>query len=129
MAELLIELFTEEMPPNLLISARTQFKKLLNEEISSLNLKYKTFEVYSTPTRLTIFISDLPIKIKILPSEIRGPKLGVPQNVIENFSRSKNINIDDLYEKKLEKGTFYFAKIKGKEINTEDELVKIIPKS
>ncbi len=129
MAELLIELFTEEMPPNLQISARTQFKKLLNEEISSLNLKYKTFEVYSTPTRLTIFISDLPSKIKILPSEIRGPKLGVPQNVIENFSRSKNINIDDLYEKKLEKGTFYFAKIKGKEINTEDELVKLIPKS
>ena len=129
MSELLIELFSEEMPPNLQISARTQFKKLLNEEISSLNLKYKIFEVYSTPTRLTVFISGLPNKIKILPSEIKGPKLGVPQNVIENFAKSKNINVEDLYKKELEKGTFYFAKIKGKEINTEDELAKIILKS
>ena len=70
MSELLIELFSEEMPPNLQISARAQFKKLLNEEISSLNLKYKNFEVYSTPTRLTVFISGLPNKIKILASEI-----------------------------------------------------------
>ena len=129
MSELLVELFSEEMPPNLQINARTQFKKLLSEELSSLNLKYKAFEVYSTPTRLTVFISDLPNKIKILSSEVKGPKLGVPQNVIENFARSKNIKIDDLYEKKLEKGTFYFAKIKGKEINTEDELIKLIPKS
>ena len=129
MSELLIELFSEEMPPNLQISARAQFKKLLNEEISSLNLKYKNFEVYSTPTRLTVFISGLPNKIKILASEIKGPKLGVPQNVVENFARSKNINVEDLYKKELEKGTFYFAKIKGKEINTEDELTKIIPKS
>ena len=129
MSELLVELFSEEMPPNLQINARAQFKKLLSEELSSLNLKYKAFEVYSTPTRLTVFISDLPNKIKILSSEVKGPKLGVPQNVIENFARSKNIKTDDLYEKKLEKGTFYFAKIKGKEINTEDELIKLIPKS
>ena len=60
MSELLVELFSEEMPPNLQINARTQFKKLLSEELSSLNLKYKAFEVYSTPTRLTVFISDLP---------------------------------------------------------------------
>ena len=129
MSELLIELFSEEMPPNLQINARTQFKKFLQEEISSLNLKYKTFEVYSTPTRLTTSILGLSNKIKILPSEIKGPKLGVPQNIIENFVKSKSLKVEDLYKKELEKGTFYFAKIKGKEINTEDELVKIIPKS
>ena len=39
-----------------------------------------------------------------------------------------SININDLYEKKLDKGSFYFIKLKGKEINTEDELIKIIPK-
>ncbi len=129
MSELLIELFSEEMPPNLQINARNQMRKLFSEELSLLNLKHKDFEIYSTPTRLTIFISGLPIKIKVLPSEIKGPKLGVPQNIIENFARSKNVKVDDLYEKKLDKGTFYFTKLKGKEINTEDELVKIVPKS
>ena len=129
MSELLIELFSEEMPPNLQINARTQLKKLFSEELSSANLSYKDFELYSTPTRLTIFISGLPKKIRVLPSEVKGPKLGVPQNIVENFARSKNMSVNDLYEKKLDKGTFYFVKLKGKETNTEDELIKIIPKS
>ncbi len=129
MSELLIELFSEEMPPNLQINARNQLKKLFCEELSLVNLSYKSLDLYSTPTRLTIFISGLPNKIKVLPSEVKGPKLGVPQNIVENFARSKNVKVEDLYEKKLDKGTFYFIKLKGKEINTEEELFKIIPKS
>ena len=129
MSELLIELFSEEMPPNLQINARNQFKKFFGEALLSLSLKYKSFEVYSTPTRLTATISGLPSKIKILPTEIKGPKLGVPQSVVESFAKSKNIKLNDLYEKKLEKGVFYFAKTKGKEITIEEELIKNIPKS
>ncbi len=128
MSELLIELFSEEIPPNLQISARNQIEKLITGELSLVNLTYKDIYIYSTPTRLTVFISGLPKKIKILPSEAKGPKLGVPKNIIENFAKSKNMSVNDLYEKKLDKGTFYFAKIKDKEINTEDELIRIIPK-
>ena len=129
MSELLIELFSEEMPPNLQINARNQFKKFFGEALLSLSLKYKSFEVYSTPTRLTASVSGLPSKIKILPTEIKGPKLGVPQSVVESFAKSKNIKLSDLYEKKLEKGVFYFVKTKGKEITIEEELIKNIPKS
>ena len=129
MSELLIELFSEEMPPNLQINARNQFKKFFGEALLSLSLKYKSFEVYSTPTRLTATISGLPSKIKILPTEIKGPKLGVPQSVVESFAKSKNIKLSDLYKKKLEKGVFYFVKTKGKEITIEEELIKNIPKS
>ena len=58
MSELLIELFTEEMPPNLQISARTQFKKLLNEEIFSLNLKYfESFGINSDILNLPMFFN------------------------------------------------------------------------
>ena len=129
MSELLIELFSEEMPPNLQINARNQFKKFFGEALLSLNLKYKSFEFYSTPTRLTATVSGLPSRIKILPTEIKGPKLGVPQSVVESFAKSKNIKLSDLYEKKLEKGVFYFVKTKGKEITIEEELIKNIPKS
>ena len=129
MSELIIELFSEEIPPNLQINARNQLKKIIRDELSSVNLPYKDFIIYSTPTRLTIFISGLSNKIKILPSEVKGPKLGVSQEVAQNFARSKNVSVEDLYEKKLEKGTFYFVKLKGTEINTENELIKIIPKS
>ena len=128
MSELFIELYSEEIPPNLQINARRQLEKLLRENLSSLNLSYKNLNVYSTPTRLTVHVSNLPNKIKILPTEVKGPKVGVTQAIVENFSKSKNINISDLFEKKLDKGSFYFAKIKGSEIKTHDELAKSIPK-
>ena len=128
MSELLIELFSEEIPSSLQVNARSQIEKLLSQKLKSSNLNYKNLSVYSTPTRLTVLVSSLPILIKIPGGEIKGPKVGVPENVIENFARSKEINVSDLYQKQLDKGNFYFAKIKSKEIKTEDELSKLIPK-
>ena len=88
MSELFIEFFSEEIPPNLQISARNQLKKSLDENLIESNLKYKNFEIYSTPTRIAACISGLPDKIKILPAEIKGPKVGVPEKVLENFAKS-----------------------------------------
>ena len=127
MSELLIELFSEEIPSNLQINARKQLENLLKQNLSSSNLEPKTLEIFSTPTRLAIFITGLPKIIKIPPTEIKGPKVGVSEDVINNYAKSKNLNISDLLEKKTEKGNFYFAKIKGREINTENELAKILP--
>ena len=75
MSELFIEFFSEEIPPSLQISARNQFQKILIDKLSEANLKYNNFEIYSTPTRIATCISGLPGKIKILPAEIKGPKL------------------------------------------------------
>ena len=128
MSELLIELFSEEMPPNLQISARNQFKKLFTESLSSLNLKHEVFEVYSTPTRLVAFISGLPNKIKILPTEVKGPKLGVPETVVENFAKSKGVNVSDLYEKKIRKRIFLFCKNSGQGNKHRRRVSKMYPK-
>ncbi len=129
MSELFIEFFSEEIPPNLQISTRNQLQKILSEKLSESNLKYENFEIYSTPTRIALCIYGLPNKIKILPAEIKGPKAGVPEKVLVNFAKSKSVNLSDLYEKATEKGNFHFVKIKGKEINSEDELIKCILKS
>ena len=67
MSELFIEFFSEEIPPNLQISARNQLNKFLIKNLTETNLKYKNFEIYSTPTRIAVCISGLPEKIKILP--------------------------------------------------------------
>ena len=129
MSELFIEFFSEEIPPNLQISARNQLQKLLVNKLSEANLKYDNFEIYSTPTRIAACIFGLPNKIKILPTEIKGPKVGVPEKVLENFAKSRSVDLSELYEKKTEKGNFFFAKIKGKEINSEEELIKCILES
>ena len=129
MSELFVELFSEEIPSNLQINARKQLEDLLKQNLSSSNLKPKSLEVFSTPTRLTIYVTGLPKIIKIPAAEIKGPKVGVPESVISNYAKSKNLNVTDLQKKETEKGTFYFAKVKAKEISTDEELEKIIPQT
>ncbi len=129
MAELLIELYSEEIPPQLQISARNQFKLFLEQLLEENDIKKKKIEIFSSPTRLSLFIKDLPLRIKTSNQEIRGPKVGSAQIILEKFAKSKKVNIKDLFEKKTDKGNFYFVKINPKNILVEDILKDIIPKS
>ena len=129
MVEFLLELYSEEVPPQLQISARNQLKQILEKSMEEEGLKYKALKIYSSPTRLTLLIQNLSEKVKILSKEIKGPKVGVPENILESFIKSQKINKDDIFEKEIEKGTFYFVKTEPKEILTQDLLVKIIPNS
>ncbi len=129
MAEFLLELYSEEVPPQLQINARNELQQIIEKLIEEEGLKYKDLKIYSTPTRLALFIKDLSEKVKILSKEIKGPKVGVPENILESFIKSQNVNKNDVFEKEIEKGNFYFIKTKPKEILTKDLLVKIIPKS
>ena len=128
MAEFLLELYSEEIPHSLQISARKEIKQNLLKFLEEENIKYSSAEVYSTPTRLALLILDLPSEIKIDVKEVRGPKVGVPENIIEGFMRSHQIEKKDLFEKMEEKGNFYCFKKPAKKILTEDILAKITPK-
>ena len=75
MAELLLELYSEEIPPQLQISARSQIKQYIENSFKEKNIRHKELSVYSSPTRLTIFTKDLTEKIKIKAKEIKGPKV------------------------------------------------------
>ena len=129
MAELLLELYSEEIPPQLQIAARSQIKIFIENTFKEENIKYKELSVYSSPTRLTLFIKNLAEKIKIEAKEIKGPKVGSPDQVIQGFLRAKNVSQKDLIEKDTEKGKFYFFKTQSQSILVEDLLIKIIPKA
>ena len=105
MVEFLLELYSEEVPPQLQISARNQLKQILEKSMEEEGLKYKALKIYSSPTRLTLLIQNLSEKVKILSKEIKGPKVGVPENILESFMKSQKINKNDIFEKEIEKGT------------------------
>ena len=128
MSEYILELYSEEVPPSLQVSAKSQLEEYLSKQLTSVGVKFKKLQLFSTPTRLTVFITGLSKKIKIPELEIRGPKEGVENTIVENFAKSKNVNIQNLYKKKLDKGTFFFTKIQGREIETKEELIVQIPK-
>ena len=54
MAELLLELYSEEIPPQLQIGARTQLKELIESSFKDNEIKYKELLVFSSPTRLVL---------------------------------------------------------------------------
>ena len=129
MAEFLLELYSEEIPPQLQIAARSQIKQFFENSFNEANIEYKELSVYSSPTRLTIFTKDLTENIKIEAKEIKGPKVGSPNQVLQGFLRAKNVNEKDLIEKNTDKGKFYFVKTQSQSILVEDLLIKIIPKA
>ena len=129
MKELLLELYSEEIPPQLQISARSQIKQFIENSFKEQNIKYKDLSVYSSPTRLTLFIKDVPEKIKIEAKEIKGPKADSSNQVIQGFLRAKNVSEKELIEKNTDKGKFYFIKKQSKTILVEDLLIYIIPKA
>ncbi len=129
MAELLLELYSEEIPPQLQIAARTQIKIFIENTLKEENIKYEKLSVYSSPTRLTLFIKDLAEKIQIKSKEVKGPKVGSPDQVIQGFLKAKNVSLKDLVEKDTDKGKFYFIKTQSQSILVEDLLTNIIPKA
>ena len=129
MAELLLELYSEEIPPQLQIGARTQLKQFIENSFKEDNIYYKDLLVYSSPTRLMLHVKDVAEKIKINAKEIKGPKVGSSEQIFKGFTKAKNVTEKDLFKKETEKGKFYYIKIDPKSILVEDLLVKILPKA
>ena len=88
MSEFLLELYSEEIPPNLQINARNELQEKIKNSLTEENFKYGSLQVFSSPTRLVIFLKNFADKIKIPSKEIRGPKVGVVDDIINNFLRA-----------------------------------------
>ncbi|MDC3127505.1 glycine--tRNA ligase subunit beta [Candidatus Pelagibacter bacterium] len=129
MSEFLLELYSEEIPPQLQINARNQLKQFMEKSLKNEGVNYKECLEYSCPTRLSIYIKGLPENIKIKPNEIRGPKVGVEKNILEGFMKSRNVSAKDLFKKSTEKGDFYFIKTLEKNILVANLLATILPKA
>ncbi len=128
MSEFLLELYSEEIPSQLQINARVQLKEQFEKCFKEEGIQYKECSEYSSPTRLTIYIKGIAEKIKIKSKEIKGPKVGVPENILQGFTKSHNVSEKELLKKETEKGEFYFIKTDEKNILVENLLTSILPK-
>ena len=123
-----LELFSEEIPPKLQVDAREKIKKIFQEILEKKNIKFKSSNSFSTPKRLVFVFDGIPEKIEQEEKILKGPKTEAPQIALEGFLSSNNLKKSDIYEKELESGKFYFAKVESKTIDVFLELSLIIPK-
>ena len=109
MPDLLIELFSEEIPARMQKRAAQDLKKLVTDGLVEAGLTYSAAGVLSTPRRLTLSIEGLLAQSQPQKEERKGPKTDAPQAAIDGFLRATGVNIDALEPRDDKKGQVYFA--------------------
>lgn len=111
MADLLIELFSEEIPARLQARARADLKSLVTDGLVEAGLTYAAAGAFSTPRRLTLAIEGLSTQSMATREERKGPATTAPDAAIEGFLRSTGMTRDQLDIRDEKKGQAYFAVI------------------
>jgi len=111
MPDLLIELFSEEIPARMQTRAAEDLKKRMTDGLVEAGLTYGHATAFSTPRRLALAVEGLLAESPTLKEERKGPKVGAPDKAIEGFLRGAGITRDQLEERDTPKGAVYFASI------------------
>ena len=111
MPDLLIELFSEEIPARMQAKAASDLQKLVTNGLVDAGLTYGGARAFSTPRRLTLAISDLLAESPATREERKGPKADAPEKAVEGFLRSTGLTRDALETRETPKGDVLFAVI------------------
>lgn len=111
MPDLLIELFSEEIPARMQAKAADDLKKLMTDGLVDAGLTYAAAQAFSTPRRLALAIDGLTAESPTVRKERKGPRTDAPEKAIEGFLRGAGVTRDDLEVRDDKKGQVYFAKI------------------
>jgi glycyl-tRNA synthetase beta chain len=126
-AELLLELFSEEIPARMQAKAAEDLKRLVTEKLAQARLGVSHAEAHVTPRRLALVVDGLPAKQPDLSEERKGPRVGSPEQAIQGFLKSAGLSSLDQCEKRIVgNAEFYIAVRQVKGQATERVLVEIL---
>ncbi|MFN3623166.1 MAG: glycine--tRNA ligase subunit beta [Hyphomicrobium sp.] len=113
MSELLIELFSEEIPARLQVRASEDLHRLMLDGFKAKGLEVGEARAFATPRRLTLVIEGVPKKSPAISEEKKGPRVGAPDQAVQGFLKSAGLaSVDEATIVKDEKkGDFYLARI------------------
>ncbi|TWI34935.1 glycine--tRNA ligase subunit beta [Paracoccus sulfuroxidans] len=111
MPDLLIELFSEEIPARMQGRAREDLKKLVTDGLVEAGLTYASAGAFSTPRRLTLTVEGLSAESPTTREERKGPRTDAPEAALEGFLRSTGLTKDQLEARDDKKGQVWFATI------------------
>jgi glycyl-tRNA synthetase beta chain len=109
--DLLIELFSEEIPARMQARAAADLKRLMTDALVEAGLVYEAAEAFATPRRLTLAVQNLPAATRPMREERKGPRADAPDKAVEGFLRSTGLAREDLETRPDKKGDVLFAVI------------------
>ncbi|MDN5788884.1 glycine--tRNA ligase subunit beta, partial [Pseudorhodobacter sp.] len=111
MPDMLLELFSEEIPARMQVRAAADLKKLVTDGLVEAGLTYASAGAFSTPRRLVLTVEGLLEESKPTREERKGPKADAPDAALQGFLRSTGLTRDQLELRDDKKGQVYFAVI------------------
>jgi glycyl-tRNA synthetase beta chain len=133
MPAFLLEVGTEELPAGFLSDAIVQWKSRIPESLKTHNLPNAAVEVYGTPRRLAVLITDLPSQQADREEEIKGPpaqaafKDGQPTKAAIGFASKQGVDISALEIRPTDKGDFVFVNKQIPGLPIADILTELVP--
>jgi glycyl-tRNA synthetase beta chain len=129
MPDLLLELFSEEIPARMQARASEDLKKLVTDRLVEAGLAYEGAKAFATPRRLALVVQGVPARQPDLKEEKKGPRVGSPEGAIRGFLKATGLaSIDQArIERDARKGDFYVAVIEKKGRPAIEVIGAIVP--
>src|ERR1700733_5152129 len=128
MPDLLLELFSEEIPARMQARAAEDLRKLVTDRLVEAGLVYEGAKAFVTPRRLTLAVHGLPVRQPDLREEKKGPRVGAPENAIAGFLKGAGLkSIDEAKVQPDKKGDFYVAVIEKPGRGAIEVIGEILP--
>jgi glycyl-tRNA synthetase beta chain len=129
MPDLLLELFSEEIPARMQAKAADDLRRMVTDKLVAEGLVYEGAKAFATPRRLALTVHGIPVRQSDLKEERRGPRVGGPDAAIQGFLKATGLaSIDEAkIQTDPKKGDFYIALIEKPGRATFDVLAEMLP--
>ena len=128
MPDLLLELFSEEIPARMQRKAAADLQKLVTDALVNAGLVYEGAKAFATPRRLALTVHGLPARSPDQREEKKGPRVGAPEQAIAGFLKAAGLaSIDQAKVQADKKGDFYVAVIEKDGRPAGEVIAEIVP--
>jgi glycyl-tRNA synthetase beta chain len=129
MPDLLLELFSEEIPARMQAKAADDLRRMVTDKLVAEGLVYEGAKAFATPRRLALTVHGIPARQADLKEERKGPRVGGPDAAIAGFLKATGLSsLDEAQiQRDPKKGDFYVALIEKPGRATLDVLAEILP--
>jgi glycyl-tRNA synthetase beta chain len=129
MPDLLLELFSEEIPARMQAKAADDLRRMVTDKLVAEGLVYEGAKAFATPRRLALTVHGIPARQADLKEERKGPRVGGPEAAIAGFLKAAGLSsIEEAQiQRDPKKGDFYVALIEKPGRATIDVLAEILP--
>lgn len=128
MPDLLLELFSEEIPARMQVRAARDLERAVNDRLLKAGFMPEGVKGFATPRRLTVAATGLPGKQPDLREEKKGPRVGAPEKAVQGFLKSAGLSsLDECEQREDKKGAYYVAVIDRKGRDTSELIAEFVP--